>query len=97
MYCCKDFDALIIPLYLNVFSLVNIHYHFPIITPLFLFNSRYSMNVLYILKNIIILVCHIFPVLYMGASIFTSDTHRAPSHCNKERDGSNKSNPANKK
>jgi len=52
---------------------------------------------LYILKNIIILAHRIFPVSYIGASTFTSDTRRAPSHRNKERDGSNKSNPDNKK
>ena len=47
------------------------------------------MHVSYILKNIIILARHIFPVLYIGASTFTSDTHRALFQRNKERDGSN--------
>ena len=55
------------------------------------------MRVPYILKNIIILARHIFSVLYIGASTFTSDTHRAPFHRNKKRNGSNESNPDNKK
>jgi len=55
------------------------------------------MHVPYILKNIIILARRIFPVLYIGASTFTSDIHRAPFHRNKERDGSNESDPDDRK
>ena len=55
------------------------------------------MHVPYIFKNIIILARHIFPVLYIGSSTCTSDTHRAPFHRNKERDGNNESNHDDKK
>ena len=55
------------------------------------------MYVLYTLKDIIILAHHIFPVLYIVACIFTSDTQRKTFHRNKNDDGSNERNPDDKK
>ena len=55
------------------------------------------MYVLHTIKSIIILARHIFSVLYIDASIFTSDTHREPFHRNKDHDGSNEINPEDKK
>ena len=55
------------------------------------------MHVSYILKNIIISACHIFPVLDISASTFTSDTQRTLFLRNKDRDRSDERNPDDKK